>query len=409
MLYEYVYEPLCACTPNHTYKRQHEDLKAASELVRCAKYGQWDKVWPILDRKPHLINFIPEERSWAALHQAAFLDDYSAVTYLLNYPNCDPKIGTRKQDKASMADTGTTPRKLAEKKGSSYIELRLKEAESSLDENRFGGNPPIFITAIQGEKTDQSSLPRMLVTLANFKHTFHPSKIKPGEAFTELMRDVFEFQHDDPQHWIVARDKTSYGLGEVCMGAARDLKKYGSDEKTFFQEVIKIYTRAYLHRPVNSAFVSDRANVSSRKGTDHKLGPYVLMLDALLFYWDELTPYAGKTYRAGRLSDKDLGEYQHGTQFVWLQFVSSLKSEEKAVKSFVRNVLFVINNASTGDNALWLPKDVNLPDLHEYHKKDEEVLYPIGSEFKITKITHNVSKYGKTYTEIELILCCPLY
>lgn len=66
-----------------------EDAKDISQMVEKAKYGQWDDVYSILERKKNIINCIPEERAWGALHQAAWWQNEDAVLKLLDIPTCD--------------------------------------------------------------------------------------------------------------------------------------------------------------------------------------------------------------------------------------------------------------------------------------------------------------------------------
>lgn len=90
-----------------------EDAKDVSEMVLAAKNGEWSKVYYIVDRKPYLINCIPEDRAWGALHQSAWWNNKDAVTKLLACPNCDSEIKT-KQDRANETGPGKTPLWIAE-------------------------------------------------------------------------------------------------------------------------------------------------------------------------------------------------------------------------------------------------------------------------------------------------------
>ena len=77
-----------------------EDAKDISRMVLAAKNGNWTDVFIILDRKPRIINCIPEDRAWGALHQAAWYEDGERVTKLLSYRTCDSEIKT-KQDRSN--------------------------------------------------------------------------------------------------------------------------------------------------------------------------------------------------------------------------------------------------------------------------------------------------------------------
>ena len=61
-------------------------------MVSAAKNGKWSEVYSILDLKQYLINCIPEEQAWGALHHAACHKNKDAVRKLLDYPTCDSEI-----------------------------------------------------------------------------------------------------------------------------------------------------------------------------------------------------------------------------------------------------------------------------------------------------------------------------
>ena len=78
----------------------HQDSKDVNDMVYSAKYGnrEWGKVHAILKHKPYLVNCIPERRSYAVLHQAAWWGSRTNVDKLLNYSSCDSEVQSRGGD-----------------------------------------------------------------------------------------------------------------------------------------------------------------------------------------------------------------------------------------------------------------------------------------------------------------------
>ena len=278
-----------------------QDSKDVNEMVLAAKYGKWSEVYAILDRKHYLVNCIPEQRHWAALHQAAWWGNDRAVKKLLKYPSCDSDVKSRGGEfwpqycKAS---------EIANKRGYPAIKDILDKFSENERAHRFGGNIPIFVTANFGVKMDKEGFPLLLLTIANYKQTFHPAKIGVHEAFMGLTKEVFEYTWD---HWKEAKDKISSALSAFCMAAGRDLQKESKDEPKFHQSIVRLYTRNYIYRTANEALAREGQKDYKATGDDLAVGPYNLMLDILLFYWKDLNPVSGTTYRGTGLSS-DGGE-----------------------------------------------------------------------------------------------------
>ena len=352
-----------------------QDSKDANEMVLAAKYGKWNEAYAILDRKHYLINCIPEQRHWAALHHAAWWGSEQVVKKLLAYPSCDSEVQTRggvlwpQYKKAS---------ELADQKGFLRIHNILEEFRKNERANRFGGKIPTFVTAQDGEKMDKKGLPLLLLTLANFKQTFHPDKIDVHEAFMGLMKEVFEYTWDD---WVEAKEKISSSISAFCKKAGDDLRDESTHETKFHDSIVRLYTRNYIYRTVNNSLSREGQKDYKPTGDDLAVGPYDLMLDSLLFYWKGLNPVSDTTYRGTKLSVDDLKKYSVGTQFVWLNFVSSSLSRSVA-ESFATNVIFEISNNTSGAE-LWRPRNVI---AHSAVPDEEETVYPAGAEFEVTSV-----------------------
>ena len=93
------------------YTNLHEE---SGKMVMAAKYGGWDTVWEILNRKPYLVNCIPEERAWAILHQAVWWKDAIAVKKILAVPGCDSELLTKNGLRPLDIETTAEIRKLLE-------------------------------------------------------------------------------------------------------------------------------------------------------------------------------------------------------------------------------------------------------------------------------------------------------
>ena len=213
-----------------------QDAKDYAQMVLAAKYGRWSEVYGVLDRKPRLINGIPEERTWGALHQAAWWKSDDAVKKLLAYPTCDSEIRTKKNNET---DAGKTPLWVAQ-------HVRPDQSVASILENffkkereeRFGGDIPTYVTDKDGENMDKDGLPLLLLALANYKKTYHPGAIAPSVHFNNLMKEVFAYV-DDQSHWKNAMKKTSASVRAFDVAAADFLSTdvylpNTSDEQRFF-------------------------------------------------------------------------------------------------------------------------------------------------------------------------------
>ena len=363
-----------------------QDSADVNEMVLAAKYGRWGEVYAILDRKHYLVNCIPEDRSWAALHQAAWWRNERAVNKLLKYPSCDSKVRTR----GGEYGPGKKPSDIANKKHFPEIERVLVEFSENERAKRFSEKIQTFVTARDGVKMDREGLPLLLITIANYKRTFHPSQVDVHTAFMGLMREVFEYTWD---HWTGAREKISSALSACCKAAADDLRSESTDEEKFHASIVRLYSRDYIYKAVNTSLRRQGQKDYKATGDDLAVGPYNLMLDILLFYWNDLSPVSDTTYRGIKLSAEDLKKYTVGTQFVWLSFVSS--SYEWSVASRFGNTVFEFSNNTQGAE-LWRPREIS---RFSASPGEREALYPVGAEFEVTYCS---KQWGKNVIKLKL-------
>ena len=123
------------------------------------------------------------------------------------------------------------------------------------------------------------------------------------------------------------------------------------------------------------------------------------MYQLLLLFWSELHKERRVTYRRMALSAGDLGQYQVGTKFAWMSFVSSSVELKTAVRfptkspSGSESVVFTIDNSS---HSPWQPRDIE-----EYAAfVERERVYPAGAKFHVTKRTE---KSDETLISLKLL------
>lgn len=331
-------------------------------------------------------------------------ENEETVHKLLAYPTCDSEVKTKQG--RNVSGPGKTPLWLARHLKQNTPIASILNQFSNERKQRFGGTIPTYTTAKDGQKMDRDGLPLLLLSLANYKQMYHPGVISPHIAFGALLKQVFDYVDDSKSsHWESAMEKTSSSICGFDKAAADYLSTdmaslETTDEQRFFARTVKLYTKNHIYREVNNS-LRRQCQGSKYKPTadDLTLGPYTLLLDTLLFYWPELRPVSTTTYRGMDLHDSDIKKYTVGTQFVWLNFISS--SMDKSIANKFGNTLFEISN-DTSNAVYWRPRDLShaFLDLHEY--QEEEALYPAGAEFLVTAIDKIDGK-----RRIKLRLMCP--
>lgn len=198
-------------------------------------------------------------------------------------------------------------------------------------------------------------------------------------------------------------EKISHSVDGFCHNAALYLtnedpkcKQEDTPCNRFYARVIKLYTKPYLHDPVNDALKREGLEKWNPSGDDEEISPYALLLDVLLFYWTPLTRFSGTSYRGMNITPEDLEDkYAVGTQFVWMFFVSSAMEESAAFHT--RNTLFIIDNSVSTP---WQPRVINFPHLSEYWDSEKEALYPAGAEFRITSKSVGKKNHHHPYENV---------
>lgn len=359
-----------------------DDHKHLNTLFSAAKEGKWDNVWDILKNKPYMINCCPENRRYTLLHQAAFWNDKQAVKNLLRFPTIDSNGKIKKYINFSTRDdNGLTALELAQ------CNRPLSEVTSILC---------IFVCKIDKQEVDTYHLsdeePAIIrLTLAAYKNTFHPATIEPNKPLYDVLKDVFKLMNTTIV-WKTALYQICESVRYIKDGSQIiDLIELCQTPNEFFKAVINLYTREDfdLYAGVNMALRRQRSADFKPTSEDLAFGPYVLVLQTLLWFWDELKYESSITFRKMLLSENDLDKYQKGISFTWLSFVSSSVNRQMAISfpsrypekqknTNTKSVLFIFDNKNAGQCQ---PK--NVQKFAHVHKEEERV-YAAGSRFCVT-------------------------
>ena len=361
------------------------DSDCIDVMVLAAKTGKWDTVWRILDEKPHIVNCIPKERAWSALHQAAYHNNENAVRILLKYPDCDPEIRT-KQDRTGKFGPSKAPMDLTKSQAVKAMLTTKIQQNNSM----FHSNSP-KPTLIQMSEFGKPMGRCIYLTLDCCKGFLIPKESRVSDisinSLPQVMKLVFSFINC-LDYWILAKDNVSLTLqqysielgnllwtGDISKSKGAESRQLNSDRKTlFFIRAIKLYTgeRKKLHKTVNDML---RNQAHKPTSLELSLGPYALLLNSILMEWNELKPYQGTTYRACQLSAEEAVTYFPGQQFAWLSFSSSSKIQREPC-----NYLFIIDNRFS---AKWAPREI----MHySEFPSEQECLYAFGAKFRVTSV-----------------------
>ena len=95
------------------------------------------------------------------------------------------------------------------------------------------------------------------------------------------------------------------------------------------------------------------------------------------------------------MTEEDLVAYSVGTEFAWLNFVSSSSSKTVAEKFKTKpNSIFVIDNKT---ECKWSPKSIEAFSAFEHER---EYIYPCGAQFRVTRVEQQDKV---TYIHLDLI------
>lgn len=364
-------------------------------MVLAAKNGNFSRVFSILDRKPYIVNCIPEERAWSALHQAIYLGSFESVVRLVQDYGADVSVCT-KVDRAASADPGTDALSLAfiQKKKDIYNFLLMHTLIQLTAEKKQ--DISYFTLHKNGNVYPFQKYPLYKITLASYKELFMKSKstLDAKKQIIHIVEDVFTNIDASWKDATIKVRNTLYGLdrgrSEYVLGA--------SSKEQFFERIIRLHTDQTLYHFVTSALIRQSHTPYKPLAADLAVGPFALILSTVLLHWDRLEPFNGYTYRGvdGDVTNK----YKPGETFLFLHFVCSSKNRRVAEcfageeEEAILGTIFIFDNSTP---TKWQPRSIHefsmLPD-------EQECLFPLGAEFRVESV-------NKESHEIQLKLLDP--
>lgn len=361
------------------------DNKDVNDMVLAAKGSRWEEVCNILDRKSYLINCIPENRAWSALHQAVFWNNSTIVTKLLGYEACDAIIKS-KQCRDEMIAPSSTATDLAKLKGYDNIRQLLTKNIENHRSRRFG-DVPRFVTKKCGQQIAEMGFPLFALEVVMYKTTLLNPDANIKNHSVELMKQIFD---DEKDTWPKIEVKLYQALYGHCKASAEEIRgAHAKDEATFFKKLIEFYTGNLVYKQVNKALGREFQDGYKPAADDLALGLYALLLDITITFWAELEKFEDETFRG---VDVDVtNKYKPGQEIMFTTMVSCTRSQSIA-EYFRRNsgTLFKFDNSKDSSNR---PRNI---ETHSSHN-EQECLYTLGTSFKV----HKVNEDTKT---VELIL-----
>lgn len=207
--------------------------------------------------------------------------------------------------------------------------------------------------------------------------------------------------------WKVIRDKLSESVFMSFYDHSQRIQKIKTCEsrEEFFDAVVYVYTQeeSRLYDCVNTALRRQRSDGFKPTAADLALGPYIVVYQVLLMFWDKLDKEPKRTFRKMQLSKNDVNKYKKGIQFTWLSFVSSSVDRIRA-NPFPTSInkegcnhptLFIIDNHSCARQLQ--PRNIEEIALH---RGEKERVYPAGSRFEVYEIRE---KTNETEVYLKLI------
>ena len=368
--------------PVNRYRMNYIDKESREidYLLSCARSGKWSEVWKIIGtpsrpRKSYLINVIPEQRRWGVLHQAVYQNNVQSVRRLLRFPQCESEIKT----KLCGRNEPSTPFDIAR------CYYRDDKIQRLLRQRRKFGYDE-FIPTFQRYAfySDQYGLCLISVTLAAYRQTFHPDTINPHTSVLDILWDIWQDMHISTWRWEAIKNIVADAVYPVSTKNSKHVKK-SRNVHDFCKRIIRTYTeeenRMYTY--LSMAFRRQKQYDYAPTGDDLGLGPYAVVYQMLLLFWEEIPKESGTTYRRMLLTEADSDKYQVHTKFVWQSIVSSSTRLENALtfptcgNSGDVAVIFTIDNRTSSP---WQPRNI---ERYACYLENERT-YPAGARFLVT-------------------------
>lgn len=366
------------------------DAEHIDKLVASAKHGNWENVWKILGtpespKQSRLINVIPENRRWGVLHQAVYWNDKDVLQRLLRFGSCDSEMKAKQCTSECGPTSGMNAREIAE--AYKYQEMAdiISNHECKLDQQ------PIPTLLPAKGYSQRQGLCLIAITIAAYRKTFHPQPIDKNKSIIVVLRDVFNNIMTSDPIWKEVKEKVCDTVYVVCKENYRKIKQ-SKTRDDFFETIIDTYTAEenYMYTYLNTAFRRQRVKHYRPTADDLALGPYAVMYQMLLLFWNKLPRERLTTYRKMLLSAADIAMYQVGKTFIWQSIASSSTILRCAVPFPTcgpegdKSVIFTIDNST--DNT-WQPRNIEKYARYMEHERT----YPAGAKFKVTGRTTNGS------------------
>ena len=372
---------------------QNRDEAKINELSLALENFQLVEVAKIIDTNQHLVNVVPPELGLGPLHQAAIMGDVDIVNKLLYYPASNPDIETT----AAQHNTHGPGKTAVELTTSEEVRKAINWKKQQLTQEYY--TCPTYV-----DITDSNNILMEYAapTIEAHKGLLCSDRFDSENfnVFPKMVEDVFFYTHYSSK-WEQAREITCRELNSFDSSLAKQImNNVQKSRDSFYHKLINIYisnktvVNLNLNRELRNQAAKDNEQLT-------KFRSYTAILNAILFVWDQLEPYTKVTYRGMNLDKSELNDYSVGTEFAWLNFVSS-SSDRKVAQRFGKNKdklksLFIFDNKR---QCKWSPKSIEKISNHE---REKEYLYPCGAQFRVTKV-ETVGEFTHIYLELICVV-----
>ena len=385
-------------TPTQNYyviKESFEELKQAdainiNQMSTALEKGDIVEVAKIIDTNQHLVNVVPPELGLGPLHQAAIMGDVDVVNKLLYYPASNPDIQTTAAQ-YNIHGPGKTAEELTT---SEHVKEAISWKKQQLTQEYYACPTYVGITDSNHILMDYASH-----TIEAHKGLLCSDRFDSENfnVFPKMVEDVFLYTHYSSK-WEQAREITCRDLNGFDNMLAKQVMEQRSRE-SFYIKLIEVYTSEKIRLYTN--LNSELRNQAVKMYKSTRFSSYAVIVNAILFVWDQLESYSEVTYRGMNLDEKELNDYSVGIEFAWLNFVSS-SSDKKVAQRFGKNKdklksLFIFDNKI---QCKWSPKSIEKISNHE---REKEYLYPCGAQFKVTKV-ETMGEFIHIYLELICVV-----
>lgn len=380
--------------------RIEEQCEFVNRLVQSSKYNEWDCVWSIIgtpdnQKNACLINAIPQNRRWGILHQAVYWKSPDILRHLLAFKACDPETKVKK----CISECGPTDKMTALQIARKFDYSEMAGVLSAHTSPGISDQEMPTLQPYDGY-CDNKGLSLISLTLSSYKQAFHPKPVNPNKSVMSVLADVFNDISNNEARWKEVKNVVADAVYPVSEGKARDINSCQTREE-FFSQVVRTYSNEdnTIYAYLNLAFRRQRQEDYMPTGDDLAMGPYCVMYQMLLLFWNRLQPETLTTYRKMKMSRQDADKYRSGTRFVWQSIVSSAvnKKHTHTFPSMAPTgdipVLFTIQNDT---NSLWRPRNI---EAHADFPETERT-YPAGAKFIVTDRSES---QGKVFISLKLL------